>query len=201
MKISEAAISTTTRVVLLVGVILGFAGASKAQTIGPFGFEKGMTRDRVLKLVGKAAVEGGLYDEVLIVTTAPKPNPAFGSYHLYFSPKEGLLKVAAIGKPVKTESDAAQLTVAFNDVVTWVTQRYGPADTDTISTSGDMRSLLEKNRFQVKYWVDKQFPNHVVSIAVESQALGINSGDVTCSFEFEGYAKYVYTKRKQIKNY
>ena len=64
---------------------------------GPFGFEYGMTREQIIKLIGKQAVKETKGD-TMDVTTAPKPHPAFERYILIVSPDKGLLAVSALGK-------------------------------------------------------------------------------------------------------
>jgi hypothetical protein len=96
------------------------------QSAGPFGFEKGMTRDQIIKLVGKDAVDlKASHGGFLKLSTAPKPHSAFESYWLIISPTNGLVKVNASGKTIETGDSGVELRSAFDDVVAGVRQKYG----------------------------------------------------------------------------
>jgi hypothetical protein len=58
---------------------------------GPFGFEKGLTRQQALNLVEPGAVSKQYPsdDRLLSLATVPKPHSAFESYPLLFSWRVG----------------------------------------------------------------------------------------------------------------
>lgn len=189
-----------------------FTMAQTSQT-GPFGFEKGMTPAQVIKLVGQPnRVEG----DIMSFNRAPKPNDEYESYLLLFSPTAGLLKVVAIGKDVQTGDDGTQLQSAYQDTISGVESKYGAHDADlptTVCSGNDtecsesrfwMMSLLDKNRTAEAFWVHRTapYPNGVSLIEVKANATGINTGYITCGFEFVGFEAYADSKKaKQNSNY
>ncbi len=170
------------------------------QSAGPFGFEKGMTREQIISLVGKDAVDTkGTHGDVLEVTTAPKPHSAFESYAMIVSPNKGLLKVMAIGKTIKTGDSGFEIRSAFNDISAGITQKYGkPFKTFDFCNGGVgctdseywMLALLQKNRTLAAFWKSPELPNYVTAIDVSVYALSLNSGYLNCAFEFEGFHEY-----------
>ena len=89
---------TALEAVRIIGVLLLFVGTCLA---GPFGFEYGMTKTQVIKLVGKDAVKADLGD-MLELKTAPKPHGLFELYHIIFSPERGLIKIFASSRTIST---------------------------------------------------------------------------------------------------
>jgi hypothetical protein len=77
-------------------ILLGWTNASAGN--GPFGLERGMSKDQVIRLVGLNNVAdryaGGKYSgsDLLILSSVPKPHGAFVTYALTISPKDGLLR-------------------------------------------------------------------------------------------------------------
>lgn len=85
-----------------------------------------MTREQIIKLVGKAAIDSAqTQDDILAVRKAPAPDPAFGEYWLIISPTEGLLKVTGVGITVNADSYGTELRAAFMNAVAGVTRKYG----------------------------------------------------------------------------
>jgi len=100
----------------------------ETHALGPFGFQMGMTREQIIKLVGKSAVDQEYSkNDVLAVRRAPVSDPAFEEYELVISPTEGLLQVSALGKTIKTDSFGTELRVAYMRIVTDLTSKYGKA--------------------------------------------------------------------------
>ncbi len=162
----------------------------------PFGFSEGLTRQQITALVGAASIEK-IEDNVVTVTTAPKPNSFFDEYLLLVSPVEGLAKVVAIGKTIETSDSGAELRSNFRDVVEGVSQKYGaPAHTFDFCNGGTgcdsseywTLSLQEMNRTLAASWDSEQ-------ILVETKSLGMNSGYVTFSVEFPSFAAYANRKK------
>lgn len=186
---------------LLGAVLVGHAFAA-----GPFGFEKGMTVEQITRLLGPNApkpVPGT--PGAWTATTAPKPHPAFEEYLLIISPKEGLLKVMAVGKTIQTGDSGAELQSAYADVVAGVTGKYGqPKDklegcnggTGCDSSQMWMLSLLEKNRYMMTTWSPSAM-NNVHTIGVDAVALKLNEGYVNCTFEFDGFHEYVEAQKQK----
>jgi len=93
---------------------------------GPFGFKRGMTREQIISLVGKSAIDSkNSEDDVLVIRRAPVSDPGFEEYSLVISRKEGLLKVTAIGVSVKTDSFGTQLRELYRNTVAAVSRKYG----------------------------------------------------------------------------
>jgi hypothetical protein len=111
--------------------------------LGPFGFEKGMTREQIIAIVGKddVTLSKGI---ILDVTTAPKPHPDFNRYILLISPDKGLLKVGAYGRTIETGDSGFQLQTAFKDTVDAITQKYGsPRKVFDTCSGSDVECSLE----------------------------------------------------------
>jgi hypothetical protein len=99
---------------------------ARASGPGPFGFRRGMTREQIIKLVGKAAIDSSqTQDDILAVRKAPVPDPAFEEYWLIISPTEGVLKVTGVGITVKTDPFGTELRAAYMNAVGAVTRKYG----------------------------------------------------------------------------
>jgi hypothetical protein len=75
---------------------------------GPFGFQYGMSKQDIIRLVGRASVKDEKSD-MLTVTTAPKSHPVFEYYMLMISPQKGLLKIVAVGKDVASNDYGEQV--------------------------------------------------------------------------------------------
>ncbi len=190
-------------------VLLLLCTLSSGQTkpTGPFGFQRGMTREQIINLVGKDAVDTKhSQDEFLHVTAVPKPNRAFDSYLMVVSPTEGLLRLVAFGVAVKSGDNGAELRAAFDAVVAGVSQKYGaPKSTHDTCTGSDvecsnaqfwMMSLEKKNRSLTSIWVLTQQPiNSVTAIEVEVHPLTMSQGLITVSYEFEGFSQYFAAKQ------
>jgi hypothetical protein len=126
--IAEARKETPVRKTLLtLGLISALSGMASAQTgpTGPFGFEKGMSRQQIIQLVGESSIDPTpLPDkDLLLVTTAPKPNDDIVRYLLTISPSQGLLRIVAQSKLVH---DPSMVRSTFQDFVVGVSQKYGP---------------------------------------------------------------------------
>jgi hypothetical protein len=170
---------------------------------GPFGFEKGMTVQQVISLVGAGAIKSRKADH-LVVTTAPKPHSAFEEYSLAFSPKEGLLKVVAIGKDIETDGYGLELQNAFADMVKGVSAKYGLPETHD-RHHGDlfrdadqwMMALLDKDRVLISFWQCSPPVNNVKMIEAEAVASSTSKGYVTVGFEFSGWNEYFDARKAQ----
>jgi hypothetical protein len=131
-----------------------------AKEAEPFGFHKGMTKDQITSVVGTQNIKEQKGD-LLVATTAPKPNPIFEEYLLTVSPTQGLLKVMAVGQDIQAGDTGAEVRSAFDDVVQGASQKYGKptkifdfcnGGTGCDSDSYWMLSLLGKNRTLMAYW-------------------------------------------------
>ncbi len=196
------------KLIAVFALVLGLASIAPAQTPqGPFGFERGMSPEQVIKLVGQPF---HVEDDEMFFSMAPKPNDEFEDYLLTFSPTEGLLAVVAFGRDIQTGDDGDELQTAYHNTILGVESKYGPPDTDEPSTvcSGDdtecsnsqfwMMSLLDKNRVADSFWGLHQtgpYPNKVSTIVVSVMATDIHTGFIICGFSFAGYDAYNDSKK------
>ncbi len=170
---------------------------------GPFGFNRGMTKDQVIQLVGKNAVKSRSSDGVTItVTTAPKPYDDFEEYILQFSPDEGLLKIIAVGRTIDTSSDGEQLKDSFDTLHKALVGAFGPAENDfdflksgSIWTEGHdfMPGLLHQDRTLASYWNPKNRADRIDEIRLKAVALDYTHGYIALGYEFEGWNEFVDT--------
>ncbi len=199
---------------LLVSFILLVSLVSLAQdkpAAGPFGFERGMTREQITQLVGKGTPSAKNPRVVLTVTSAPNPNPAFEKYVLFISPTQGLLKVVAVGVTIQTGDTGSELQSGFSAIVSGVSQKYGkPSNTFDSCNGGTgcsdsaywMLSLMEKNRTLEAFWEMKDRPpvNFVTMISLETNPLSLNTGYFSLGFEFEGWNQFVDSEQAKQNN-
>jgi hypothetical protein len=178
----------------------GVKAAVPAQ--GPFGFEKGMTREQIIQMVGRGAIDPDPQDLPhgrLTLTTAPKPHSSFDKYVLYISPKGGLLKVLAIGKDISTDAYGLELQQAYASIVEGVSKKYGPPTNSFDYHKGDlfkdadqwMMALYDKDRTLESFWDITRPINNVTEIKVEAKATGRDTGFVNYVVEFVGWDQYV----------
>jgi hypothetical protein len=171
---------------------------------GPFGFERGMTKDQIVALVGQNAIEkeskdfGGMQIN-LWVTTAPAPQKEFRKYLLTLSPTAGLLKIVALGQMLDTSSNPQLLLEHYNDQKSLLTQAYGKptADLDYLKPGSPLREpsdfmagLLNKDRHLQAFWVNDKastFKDHVTGVQLQPFAYSATNGVVDQVYEFEGF--------------
>jgi len=190
---------------------------------GPFGFEKGMTKEQVIKLVGPTVVIKNA-DDKLNLKTAPHPHPAFEEYDLLFSPTQGLLKVVAIGVDVQTNPFGDRIQSAFLDIRNGIAQVYGhPSDLFDFVHSGSIwtdaqdwtMGLLKEERTLSTFWASKHamsripsltadkfldLPNSLYLITLDANASSTSKGYVEVSYEFVGWGEYVESRTAKQNN-
>ncbi len=149
---------------------------------GPFGFEKGMKRADVIRLWGKNSLPARGRVDTVYLTTAPDPDPLFTSYVLVFSPKDGLVKVTAVGKVMDVDPEGAEMKQAYNHVLDKLMGIYG-----------------EPGEY-MRLWAGWSFDElgdhpigHVIAICLGVTKLGKEKGGtISVQFDFEGYMEYKY---------
>jgi len=143
-----------------------------------------MTVKQVVDLVGKGSVKGESGD-ILTLTSAPKPHPAFRLYRLSFSPIEGLLRIFVSGKEIQTNGYGDGLRSAFTDITNSVSHAYGLPETTDYPKSGStaskahswMTELLKNDRMLASMWDPKPIPpNGVTRVLLEAIALSPEKG-------------------------
>jgi hypothetical protein len=182
----------------------------QAFAAGPFGFECGMTKEQVVKLVGQGAVkhinwelaqESGIsnQNDMLMLSTAPKPHKDFGEYLLLFAPKLGLVKLVAIGKPVPTSRYGDDLKNFFLETRDAIADNYGTPETFDSLRFGSiwnepqdwMTGLLKGERTLMSGWELKTTrPNHITGIMLKATASSTEEGHLELIYEFEGFTEY-----------
>jgi hypothetical protein len=182
---------------------------------GPFGFNYGMTKDQVIAIVGKDSV---LKDQgyFLRVATAPEPDNAYEAYLLIISPKQGLLKIIATGKTIKSSEFGTEFLVGFKGMRDSVAAQYGAPDHDYsfvepgstfVKPSDWMEGLLKRQRKLASVWEFDPSQNkshgetlakkeHLVSIMLESKGLSKDSGWVEATYEFKGFEAFAISVNK-----
>ena len=184
------------------------AASLSSPSSGPFGFEKGMTKDQVIAMVGKSAVTTSSSDAMLL-NTAPKPHPDFNEYVLLFSPQTGLVKVDGYGNTIETGDWGTELQTSFSNVVAAMSRKYGsPTKTMDFCIGNNvecenqywMLSLQNKNRSLAAFWTTTTFPNHVITIYVSANAKTLRSGNIRVSYELEGFPAYANQLKTEKNN-
>jgi len=192
---------------------LGFAVAATAlassgffaqETSGPFGLRRGMTKEQVLQIVGKDAVKE-IKGDVLRLFAVPKPHRAFDEYSLIFSPNDGLLKIVAYAKDIRTNGFGEAVHDSFIEIRDAISKTYGePAFTLDHLKDGSlwtepqywMMGLLKKERDLASDW-NTAIPNRICAIVLDARALSTDKGYVVLTYEFEGWNEYVDAKNKK----
>jgi hypothetical protein len=170
---------------------------------GPFGFEYGMTKDAVIKLVGKDAVKEDKGD-TLILRTAPRPHELFESYIVIISPERGLLKVLASSQDINTSRYGDEIKAQFEIIRKGLENVYGePTDTLDFLRAGSiwneprdwLMGLLKKERTLEVFWGFKPPKQHLTTVDLEATALTTETAYLRLSYEFEGWTQYLEERR------
>lgn len=173
---------------------------------GPFGFEYGMTKEQVIKLVGKENVvkDQGYF---LRVTSSPKPDPDFEAYTLIISPDQGVLKIMATGVTVDTSEFGTELKASFAVMRNKLSKTYGqPTKTyDFLQPDSNMdapaaftQSIFKHQRVLACNWdvpADKRKAigsdaDHLIGVILNTKVLRKKAGWFEVSYEFEGFDKF-----------
>jgi hypothetical protein len=184
-----------TRIPVIALFLCLFAASAFA---GPFGLERGMTKQHIIDLVGHGQV---IEDKgpILRVHTVPRSHPEFESYTLFISPTQGLLKINAIGKDVATSGDGEEIKDDFSKIHAALVTAYGPARDDLHNLkSGSlwdkpedfMMGIVQKDRFETAFWFPVGRPDKITSIAEDLLATSSSSGYLVVGYEFEGWTDF-----------
>lgn len=182
---------------------------------GPFGFDYGMTKEQIIKIVGKNAV---IKDQgfILRVLKAPEADNKFEAYTLLISPEKGLLKIIAAGQTIDSSAYGMEIQVGFKTLRDAVVERYGAPtkdynfvqpDSQLQSPSTWTAALQKKQRVLASTWdltAQKHLPKsvkdeHLSAIILETMGLKDkdNEGWVQLSYEFEGFEEFYKSVNKQ----
>jgi hypothetical protein len=176
------------------GVLAAQTASPAAQnTIAPFGFSCGASKQAITTLVGPLKEEGvNQYS----TATAPSPLPNVSYYLLTISPTQGLLKVAAETNDIDTDTTGAAIIHQFHTIETDLTKQYGKPTTQQDSlTPGSIwagedewtYSYMKKQRTLASHWVFAA-PNHcVTAIDLTVEVANQTTGAILMGFNFTGY--------------
>lgn len=193
----------STVLLLLFSTLLAFGQPNRTPQ-GPFGFYMGMSKEAVISVVGRGAIDKEKGD-MLYVSTAPKPHGAFELYGLTFG-RDGLLRVAALGKDIKTNGFGDNVRFDFEDLLKPLTALYGsPHRLDflrpgSIWREGEdwMMGILKEERILAAYWLKSRgvnLPNSIRDISFQARAASTSLGYVALTYEFDGYGAYMTQKK------
>ncbi len=174
---------------------------------GPFGFEAGITREKIVALLGKSNI---VLDEndFLVFNTAPKPHSMFTRYGVTISPITGLVKLRAIGNPMEVNSFGEQLKQVYRDIFMALNDTYGQSSNsfDYLQSGSVWKepedwtmALLKKERTLGAFWTKRAFPNRITGIKLEATMLSRTKGVLFLDYEFEGFKEYA-TSEKEREN-
>lgn len=191
-------------VVLAVTLALSWSCVATGQTAdGPFGFYKGETMEQAIASVGRSHVKETKGD-MLHLDAAPKGHPEFEEYSLIFSPRDGLLKITAIGVDIKNDADGSDSRAKFQRFKTALTSTYGqPSDQFDFLKAGSiwtdsndfMMGILKQERILDSYWKPADHIHGINIVALELGATGSSTGYVNVSYEFVGWEAYFDAKK------
>jgi hypothetical protein len=163
-----------------------------------------MTQEQVIQIVGKAAVKEAKGD-VLRLSAVPKPHRAFDEYSLVFSDNDGLLKIVAYGKDIRTNGFGEAVHDSFVEIRDAISKTYGEPhyNFDRLKEGSIwkdpqywMIGLLKKERDLGSDW-GTDLPNRIHGIVLEARALSDEKGYLVLTYEFDGWDEYVDAKHKK----
>ena len=170
----------------------------------PFGFELGMTKAQLITAIGQKAITEEK-DDVLVLSTAPNPHSSFDSYMVLISPDKGLLKVVAEGLTISVNDEGDQLKDEFEKIYDGLISKYGKGKRYDFVEGGEanreaefwMVTLLHGERTLRVDWNydDKTGGNTQTGIALEANALSINKGYISVTYEFPGWNAYAEARK------
>ena len=175
---------------------------------GPFGLERGMTREQIIHLVGANNVEqSSSKGDTLVLNTVPKPHPAFELYKLYVSPADGLLKISALGEDIRTNGFGEAVRIEFSAMREAICSNYGQPSRDyDFIRSGSLwtepqdwtMGLLKQDRDLESYWMSVgvkmgtlELPNKINVITLNARVTSLERGYLRLNFEFDGWDAYL----------
>jgi hypothetical protein len=170
---------------------------------GPFGFEAGMTKEQIIKIVGDGAVKE-IIGDTLLLTNVLNADRDYESYALKISPENGLLKIVAMGKEINTNGFGNELKSAYKDLKAALVQIYGKPnhELDVIRNGSIwlgpddwMTGLLKRERVLNCSWSDIPLPNRIHVMGLDAVAKSRESGCLYLTYEFEGLEAYMKAKK------
>ena len=164
------------------------------QCVEPFGFKLGMTRAQVIALVGAGSVREDRGD-LLILSTAPEPNPDFDTYGVSISLSAGIARVVAISKSIETNGYGEELKEQFRATRKVLENQYDSAETFELVRPGStwrapkdwMMSLAMDERVLTSIWI---VPGKAI-ITLDAFASSEHRGFVGIQYQFPNFGRWL----------
>jgi hypothetical protein len=165
---------------------------------------RGITQEQIIQVVGKKAVVE-IKDDTLVFSTVPRPHPAFESYVLVFSPKDGLLKILAMGPDIRTNGFGEVIHDSFVEIRNAIAQTYGQPDNiidsvraGSIWTEPEdwMMGLYKGERGLACGW-GHALPKGLSLIMLSAAAASVEKGYLRLTYQFDGWSEYAEAKAKK----
>jgi hypothetical protein len=180
-----------------------FSGqAQQGERTEPFGLRMGMAKAEVIASVGPNSVETDLGD-VLMLTTAPKPDANFARYIVLVPPETGVAKVVGVSCDITTSSSGESLQNKFNEFRASLEADYGKATVvfdflvpgSTWNEPSDwMMALLNYERTLLVGWEPDE---QGVSVTERARAISAETGYVTVTYEFPNFLLWEQERRNK----
>lgn len=173
-------------------LLAGFLLCAGTAWSGPFGLSKGMSVEQVRALGPLEPSKTTPY--AYAAKSLRDGHDAFEAYSFLITPEDGLCKVTAIGKDVKTSVYGDELKRAFTGLADALAEKYGrPSNQYDFLRSGSMwnepkdfmMGLVRKERTLSWYWMGG-LPDELQSIAIEARGISASAGFISLSYEFQG---------------
>ena len=172
------------------------ASLAPSSDAAPFGLTMGMSEKAVRALVRLDSVKG--QRGVFTAARLPKSLSDFESYQLVISPKQGLCKMAAVGRDIRAGAYGTDLLLTFNNISDMVSERYGQGERIDHVLAGSMwdqprdwmMGLRQKERTLSTMWDAEEgsrIPVTIKAIVLEASALSGETGFLRLSFEFTNF--------------
>ncbi|MDO8369135.1 MAG: hypothetical protein Q7S71_00170 [Candidatus Nitrotoga sp.] len=147
---------------------------------GPFGLEMGTPLSELSKIMTLKPDVPYIYSTPLV----PKLHPDFDTYQLVVTPNQGLCKVLAYSRLIKTSAYGSELVSKFNTLNENLTLKYGsPKRYDFVKQGSiwqeprDWLMGLRKNeRTIASIWSNekRELPDNINLIQIKAKALGLD---------------------------
>jgi hypothetical protein len=186
----------------VVAALVAVCSIASAQS---FGFTRGMTPQQVISQLGKDAVVqtadlSGMGEKIM-VNRAPSQPAGFSDFVLYFSNKDGLLKVVGNTAGIATFGSGYELNSRYNSLLDQLAATYGPPtksfnflESGSVwKDPGDfMRGLLKSERHLDAYWLNETAlsAKGYESMAIRAYALRNDKGWVSVAYELDGWSVF-----------
>lgn len=181
-------------------VAAAIALASLSANAGPFGFQKGMTKEQVINMLGRDMIREVLPDagggSIIIFNTAPAPAKEFTSYSVVIGKDDGVLKVIAATSPITSEAAAPDLYKKYVDLKASLAKDYGTpsATNEPEPVDGITKELQDRSQILSSYWTANEsasFNGDVTSVMLKAVAISPDSAILVESYELTGFKDYL----------